>query len=113
MLRATQAKCKRGGLVATAPAAPPITVEQYLNFKGYPGLRDELINGEIVLSPQPKALHQEVCENVLHALREALQGSNYVVKHNSNIRFDRANSMPAPDVFVVSREAWLRAIETN
>ncbi len=46
--------------MATVSVAPPITVEQYLGFRGYPGLRDELINGEIVLSPQPKPHHQEV-----------------------------------------------------
>jgi len=32
----------------------PITVAQYLHsFEGYPGLRDELINGRIVMYPQP------------------------------------------------------------
>lgn len=97
--------------MATVPVAPPITVEQYLGFEGYPGLRDELINGRIILSPKPKPHHQEVGCNVLFALRDVFKNSAYVVRHDSNIRFDQANSMPAPDVFVVRREAWLRAIQ--
>ncbi|MBV8896004.1 MAG: Uma2 family endonuclease [Acidobacteriaceae bacterium] len=97
--------------MATATIAPPITIEQYLGFEGYPGLRDELINGEIVLSPQPKPHHQEVVDNVSLALREIFGNSAYVVKRDSNIRFDQANSMPAPDVFVVSKIAWIRAIQ--
>ena len=97
--------------MATATVAPPITVEQYLGFQGYPGLRDELINGRIVLSPQPKAHHQEVVHSVELILSEIFKNSGYVVRSNSNIRFDRVNSMPAPDVFVARKQAWLRAIE--
>ena len=59
--------------MATVPKAPPITIEQFEQFEGYPGLRDELIHGRIV------------------------------------IRFPAANSMPAPDDFVVTREAWMLA----
>lgn len=97
--------------MASALQIPPITIEQYLGFEGYPGLRDELINGRIILSPQPKPHHQEVSDNILAALRLAFKNSEYVVKHNSNIRFDQTNSMPAPDVFVVRRTSWLDAIE--
>lgn len=97
--------------MATVSVVPPITVEQYLGFEGYPGLRDELINGEIVLSPQPKAHQREVAYNVQFALDEIFKSSAYVVRCDSNVRFDQANSMPAPDVFVASRESWLRAIK--
>lgn len=51
----------------TASKAPAITVEQYEGFEGYPGLRDELIYGEIVLSPQRKPVHQQVAGNLLSA----------------------------------------------
>ena len=92
--------------------APPITVEQYEAFEGFPGLRDELINGEIVLSPQPKPLHQQVSENIGALLNKVL-GDEFVAKQNSNIRFREANSMPAPDVFVVSRADWRKACESD
>ncbi len=76
--------------------APPITVEQYKAFEGYPGLKDELINGEIVLSPQPKPLHQEVLSNVLFLLREAIESQDFTAQTNSNVDFGPQFSMPAP-----------------
>jgi Uma2 family endonuclease len=93
--------------------APPITVEQYEHFEGYPGLRDELIFGEIVMSPQPKPLHQQIAENVHFLLKQALEGQSFVAKQSSNIKFRDANSMPAPDIFVVSRSDWRRACESD
>ncbi|MBV9266986.1 MAG: Uma2 family endonuclease [Acidobacteriaceae bacterium] len=99
--------------MATATVAPPITVEQYLAFEGYPGLRDELIKGRIVLSPQPKPLHQYVAQHVYNLLREAFKESLYTVGLSSNIRFDLAHSMPAPDVFVVTKTALSAAIAND
>ena len=92
--------------------APPITVEQYEGFEGFPGLRDELIDGEIVLSPQPKPWHHQVSENISVLLNKALS-SQFVAKQNSNIKFREANSMPAPDVFVVSCADWRKACESD
>jgi Uma2 family endonuclease len=91
---------------------PPITVEQYEAFEGYPGLRDELINGEIILSPQPKPLHQQISENIHRLLNEVLS-DQFVAKQNSSIKLREANSMPAPDVFVVRRADWKRACESD
>jgi hypothetical protein len=42
----------------------PITIQQYEQFEGYPGLRDELIEGDIVMSPQPKPLNQQTVRNI-------------------------------------------------
>ena len=92
--------------------APPITVEQYEAFEGFPGLRDELINGEIVLSPQPKPLHQQIAGNV-HSLLNKVLSDQFVAKQNSNIKLREVNSMPAPDVFVVRRTDWKRACESD
>ncbi len=100
--------------MATSPKAPPITIEQYEQFEGYPGLRDELIYGEIVMSPQPKPLHQQVARNVERLLDHALgDDSKYVARQKSNIKFDKANSMPAPDGFVVLKTDWLNACEND
>lgn len=92
--------------------ATPITVEQYEAFEGFPGLRDELISGEIVLSPQPKPLHQQVSENIQGLLSRVVK-DRFVAKQNSNIKFRDANSMPAPDVFVVRRADWKKACESD
>ena len=99
--------------MAATTVAPPITVEQYERFSGYPGLRDELIHGEIVLSPQPKPLHQPVAQNVHDLLRAAVRSQPYTARQNSNLRFPGVYSMPAPDVFVVSRKEWCRACREN
>jgi len=99
--------------MATAFKAPPITVEQYKSFAGYPGLKDELICGEIVLSPQPKPLHQQILMAVMDLLREALKTQDFVVQTNSNIDFGSEFSMPAPDVFVIAKSEWKRACDED
>jgi len=99
--------------MATAFKAPPITVEQYKAFEGYPGLKDELIYGEIVLSPQPKPLHQQVLLNVMDLLRAALKGQEFTVQTNSNINFGAEFSMPAPDLFVTAKSEWKRACDED
>jgi Uma2 family endonuclease len=99
--------------MATAFKAPPITVEQYKAFEGYPGLKDELIYGEIVLSPQPKPLHQKVLMKALRLLEQALVNQDFVVQTNSNIDFGAEFSMPAPDIFVVAKSEWNRACDED
>jgi Uma2 family endonuclease len=55
--------------------APPITIEQFEAFESFPGLRDELIRGEIVLSPQPKPFHQQIAKNIERLLERVLPES--------------------------------------
>jgi len=99
--------------MATAFKAPPITVQQYEAFQGYPGLKDELIYGEIILSPQPKPLHQRVVKNLLLLLDSALKNQEFTVETNSNIDFGAEFSMPAPDLFVIANSEWKRACEED
>jgi Uma2 family endonuclease len=91
----------------------PITTEQYEQFEGYPGLRDELINGRIVMNPQPKPLHQHVMLNILGILQRFCEGTEYIVNGNSNIKFSTLHSMPSPDVFVVLKQEWEEAMESD
>jgi Uma2 family endonuclease len=97
----------------TAIQSSPITVEQYEGFEGYPNLKDELINGELVLSPQPNPFHQQIAKNVNRLLDDALKGQGYTAQQNSNIRFREANSMPSPDVFVITTQDWKLACESD
>jgi len=99
--------------MATAFKAPPITVEQYEAFEGYPGLKDELIYGEIILSPQPKPLHQRVVRKILFLIDAALKNQDFTVEINSNIDFGVEYSMPAPDVFVIANSEWKRACDED
>jgi Uma2 family endonuclease len=64
------------------------------------------------LSPLPKPLHQQISENVTGLLNKVLS-DEFVAKQNSNIKFREANSMPAPDVFVVTRADWRKACESD
>jgi len=99
--------------MASAFKAPPITVEQYEAFEGYPGLKDELIYGEIILSPQPKPLHQRAVRKVLFLIDAALKNQEFTVETNSNIDFGTEFSMPAPDVFVIAKSEWDRACDED
>lgn len=92
--------------------APPITVEQYLGFRSPEGFRDELINGEIVVSPEPKPLHHDVALNIFKLL-ETAAGPAYKVGMRVNMTMEELNSAPSPDVWVVDREKWRAARAAN
>ena len=92
--------------------APPITVQQYLGFQSPPGFRDELINGEIVVSPERKPLHHDVAENVFGLLNAAV-GRAFKVGMRINMSMETLNSAPSPDVWIVDREKWRAARAAN
>jgi len=92
--------------------APPITVKQYLGFQSPPGFRDELINGEIVVSPEPKPLHHDVALK-LFKLLEAAAGPSFKVGMRINMTMEMLNSAPSPDVWIVEREKWRAARAAN
>ena len=94
-------------MASALPFIPPITIEQYLAFEAPEGFRDELINGRIVVSPEPKALHFDVADNLYHLLTKAA-GKRYRVAQRMNLRFPDVNSMPSPDVFVIQMAEWKR-----
>ena len=99
--------------MSTVLKAPPITIEQYEHFQGYPGLRDELLYGEIVMSPHPKPLHQQIGKRIERLLDEQLKQTPFVANRDTNIKFESVNSMPSPDVFVVLRSDWKEACQTD
>ena len=94
--------------MASALSAPPITIEQYLAFESPDGYRDELINGRIIVSPEPKALHFEIAENIFELLKAACSKKLHKVVQRMNLRFPDVDSMPSPDVFVIDRAEWQR-----
>jgi Uma2 family endonuclease len=95
-------------MASALSAPPPITIEQYLAFESPDGYRDELINGRIIVSPEPKALHFDVAENVFELLKAACNKKHYKVAQRMNLRFPDVDSMPSPDVFVIERAEWQR-----
>ncbi|MBV8073775.1 MAG: Uma2 family endonuclease [Acidobacteriaceae bacterium] len=95
--------------MSAASSRIPITVEQYEHFEGYPGLRDELIYGRIAMSPPPKPLHQQIAQNIDRLLNALSETTPYIARQATSIKFPALNSMPAPDVFIVRRDDWLKA----
>jgi Uma2 family endonuclease len=72
------------------------------------GGREELIEGELVLSPDPKADHAYVVEIIREALRP-LPAEGYFVTNNSSCVL-APRSMPSPDLFVVRRDRMMDAV---
>ena len=100
--------------MSVASKAPPITVAQFLAFRAPEGFRDELINGEIVLSPDPKPLHYDICERICNLLNKAgFSKESWKVAQRVNIKFGNEHSMPSPDVFVIDRSTWIAVREAN
>jgi Uma2 family endonuclease len=90
-------------------AAPPITVDQFLRFQSPRGFRCELINGEIILSPDPKASHYDICERIYKFLEQTCPSSVYKVLQRINLQLKSPYYMPSPDVMVIEYAKWVEA----
>ena len=90
-------------------AVQPITIDQFLRFQAPRGFRCELINGEIVLSPDPKAPHYDVCERLYKALEQVCPEPEYKVLQRINLLLKSTIQMPSPDVMVIDYASWVAA----
>ena len=72
------------------------------------GWREELIEGELVVSPDPKADHAYIVEVIREALRPLLERGYFISNNSSCVLPPR--SMPSPDLFVIRRERMLEAV---
>ncbi len=89
-----------------------VSIEEYLSYEAPPGFRDELIEGEIILSPEPKPLHATICKNLLMMLEGLLQGSSFEAYLATNMALED-DSMPSPDVFIIDQNRWAAAIQED
>ena len=90
-------------------AVHPITVDQFLRFQSPRGFRSELIDGNIVLSPDPKAPHYDICERLYEALKQVCHEPKYKVLQRMNLRLKSTFQMPSPDVMVIGYPSWVDA----
>lgn len=90
-------------------AVQPITIGQFLRFQAPRGFRCELINGDIILSPEPKAPHYDICERLYEALMQVCPEPNYKVLQRINLRLKSTYQMPSPDVMVIDYASWVDA----
>ncbi len=87
------------------PMSGSLTVEQYLSYEAPDGMRDELIDGEIILSPSPKPRHAGICMRLYDLLRDPLTASEFVIRFDTSMRLT-GRDMPRPDVFVMDTIRW-------
>ncbi|MBV9158227.1 MAG: Uma2 family endonuclease [Acidobacteriaceae bacterium] len=88
-----------------------VSIEEYLDFHAPDGAKDELIEGEIVISPSGSPKHALLIKRLVRLLDDLLADSDFEVNSDLSIIVDAANpaSMPRPDVFVMGRDRFMEA----
>jgi Uma2 family endonuclease len=82
-----------------------LTVDEYLRLPPREDeFDDELIEGEIVLSPSAKPLHAKVVHRIAKLI-EPLEELGYQVAINFGCRLG-AHSLPGPDLAAIRTERW-------
>ena len=72
---------------------------------------EELINGQLVLSPAPKVWHAEIVRRLRRSLA-SLEHKNYVLANDFACILGQ-DSMPAPDLAAVRLERWDKAVRSE
>jgi Uma2 family endonuclease len=105
--------------MATVTSPRLLTVEDYKHFDEVLGFRDELIEGERVLSPAPIASHTAIVEQLERILNNQLPelGTEplHVVRETGWKFHDPvsgADSVPIPDLMVILEEDFRRALKS-
>jgi Uma2 family endonuclease len=88
-----------------------MTFAEYLKYEAPAGFRDELIHGEVVLSPSAKAKHQEICQRLERLLYKAVLRS-FVVQRDTTL-YVGGKEGPRPDVFVLRKDRWKQACDSE
>jgi len=92
--------------MATITATPTLlTVDEYLSLPPREdGQKDELIEGEIVLSPSAKPLHAKVVARLFEMLKP-LEAVGYARAMDFGCRLGK-HSLPGPDLAATRAERW-------
>lgn len=97
--------------MSAAIGSPRLTVEEFLlRPERTDGMQEELIDGEIILSPNAKKLHTEVSANVF-VLLLPLKDHGFTVLGETACRLTN-DSLPNTDASVIHRERW-QAVNDN
>jgi Uma2 family endonuclease len=89
-----------------------ITLEEFLARPDREdGQREELIEGEIVLSPSPKVLHAHIVGRLQEALRP-LTDKGFVLAQNFGVILP-PSSLPGPDLAAILHGRWQEAIQQD
>jgi Uma2 family endonuclease len=88
-----------------------VSIAEYLDFRAPDGAKDELIEGEIVISPSGSPRHALLIKRLMLLLDGLLADSEFEVNSDLSIIVDSSNpaSMPRPDLFVMGRSRFMDA----
>ncbi|MBV9268201.1 MAG: Uma2 family endonuclease [Acidobacteriaceae bacterium] len=75
------------------------------------GQREELIAGQLILSPSAKAWHADIVRR-LHRKLAQLEENGYALVNDSSCILGE-HSMPASDLAVVKEERWQEAVDNE
>ena len=91
--------------MSAAVTTPRITVEEFLQRpERMDGWQEELIDGEIILLPNPNKLHTDTAGSIFELLLP-LKQRGFVVKGEVACRLS-PESLPNTDAAVIRRERW-------
>jgi Uma2 family endonuclease len=88
-----------------------VTLADYLKMQAPDGADDELIKGEVVISPAAKPNHALITKRLVRLLDEVVDETKFEVNVDMSIIVEPADpaSMPRPDVFVMDRTRFRTA----
>jgi Uma2 family endonuclease len=99
--------------MSTAVPLPPVSLEEFLaRPEREDGQREELIDGEVVVSPNVKADHTEVVRRLSQELLQPLARQGFVILTDFACLLEQ-RSLPNPDVGVVRKETWDAALRCD
>lgn len=75
------------------------------------GWREELIEGELVVSPTPRPSHTMIVERLREVLRPLRERGYFITNDSSVVLAPR--SMPVPDLLVVTEARWQETLATD
>ncbi|MGC2656723.1 MAG: Uma2 family endonuclease [Bryobacteraceae bacterium] len=107
--------------MATVSVPRSLTADEYALLDDPPACRDELIEGERVLSPMPKLAHVLILDRLVEILSRQLAefGANepLVVVREAGWKFridaSGADSVPGPDLMIVRQTDVRRAVKND
>jgi Uma2 family endonuclease len=92
-------------------ASQIVTLAEYLKMEYPDGVKDELIKGEVVISPAAKPNHQIIAKRLMELLNKTVDPAKFEVSFDNSIVVEPTDpaSMPRPDVFVMGRARFRAA----
>lgn len=89
-----------------------MSLSEYMQYTAPLGFRDELIEGELILSASPNRRHADVCHKLTRLLERLVDESKFVVRNDVTLILnwdEEAGSRPRPDVFVMDKQRWINS----